>query len=175
MIHHGVKFFSICGPLKLENKFSIPKIQQWNTGSTVRAIPILKGRKWKEERSHQFQVISKSNKESSIRFQVSGKSLCGSQFCTPHKQLHHLGSRLRPQSPFSVFLKYSTCFQQNGFINCFIPVEFQNPDSFLLIHLVSALFSPSVPADLTFPKTYRFCYVCHVNLGHQAFPQILRG
>lgn len=84
------------------------------------SIPIQKGRKWKEEMSHQSQAIWKSSRESTIRFQVPGKIFCGSSFCPLYQQLHHLGSRLRLRKlPLFLWCIYSTCLQQNYFINLF--------------------------------------------------------
>lgn len=80
MIHIGAKVLYISGSVKLENKVSIPKIQQWERHSTsVTDIPITKkGKgKMKEEKGHQSQLISKASRTNSIRFQDLGLVLCG--------------------------------------------------------------------------------------------------
>lgn len=49
-VYSGEKFFFICGPMKLENKLSTFKIQQWDEYRID--IPLPQGRKWKESRGH---------------------------------------------------------------------------------------------------------------------------
>lgn len=65
------QFLSICGPMKLANKLSAPKIQNetHSTRLTVIDIPIQNEGRMKEKRSLWSQTFSKSNQKNSIRFQ----------------------------------------------------------------------------------------------------------
>lgn len=50
MIQLGVKFFYICGPLKLEDKFSASEILRWDWhGIIVIDTHIWKGKNWKQK------------------------------------------------------------------------------------------------------------------------------
>ena len=79
MIHPGIKF-SISGPAKQGNMLSSSKIQWWDRHRVpVTKVPIQKGRKWKEKRSHPSQAILESSRASFIRFQDLVISLCVSR------------------------------------------------------------------------------------------------
>lgn len=68
MIHLQVKYLSICGHVKVENKLCAFKIQwQKKHSMTVVHIPIPAKRKYNVARSHWFQSISVMNLVTSVK------------------------------------------------------------------------------------------------------------
>lgn len=124
-------------------------MQWWNKHSiTVINIPIPKGEKWKEERSHWSQAISKSSRVNSTRFRGLAVTLCDLRVL-PHgtwleSLLLCLCTSFVPKalhSWWSFFFKGIMCLQLNSFIN--LPVEFWESDSLPSICSVFVYFSSS--------------------------------
>lgn len=146
MIHIGAKVLYISGSVKLENKVSIPKIQQWERHSTsVTDIPITKkGKgKMKEEKGHQSQLISKASRTNSIRFQDLGLVLCGWRVLLLHLWFCLLCPRICPHHDPSFSWKLVCVCSWMVLSACFLLVEFGESDSFPSFCPISVSFSPS--------------------------------
>ena len=113
----------------------VVQAQYYNYRHSHYNIQKIKG-KQTNKKNHQAQAILKSNWANSIRFQGMGIILCGSGF-------HPLGPWLHPESHSSSSMKGSCVCSYTVLSTCFLPVEFWESDSFLLVCPFFLSFSPN--------------------------------